>query len=660
MFAEEEEQRMKASSSSSSSDKLPALKQLFLLEEEGEERRLRRTFGRADFNDHARFPNFEKYILQKHVRVTERAENVYEVEVLKEKVCVWVFSPLEEGEVEEDFVEGVEGVWQKIEARVSLVSLERVPEVVRGNGIVFSFFAPRYCPDDAKVFRNRFALDECIGAWRVSSSRSSQRKEGRRGQKQTCLVLTGTSGSGKSTIAKGLTEKKWTVVNQDTIGSYCERECFRKKADQCVMKAKHGLMLGRHVVIDRTNMSAEQRKKFVDAVEYVRVNNNNNNNNGSDVDIQIVSLYLDLDVSVTTSRVARRKNHEGRVEGREGVEIVHKQLYSRDSSTPHKSEGFDVCFRCKTPAEVEVAVGKIKAMTGHDLPPFPTKWDGTQKPPANAFLLAKETHDDDDDDDTRKKTKHTGFFLDGLLQKQRDPERFCSKEELLTINDACFAIKDKFPKAKFHALVLPRSPKFKHPFDLFKEGGGEFGGNNNEERQFVWDGMVRVALDIVIDQLQNLPPGTKFRVGFHLKPSMEPAHLHVISQDFVSEKLTTKQHWHTFTNDDFFIDFFKAMTMTRRWDDSRSEQIVKSNDLRCHKCNSSCANMPQLKRHIFECVAPQKTGYTHDELVRLSLQHHQQQQQIQQPTGHTLLSLMFGGGEQQQPRGNDNKDDMDI
>jgi hypothetical protein len=67
-----------------------------------------------------------------------------------------------------------------------------------------------------------------------------------------------------------------------------------------------------------------------------------------------------------------------------------------------------------------------------------------------------------------------------------------------------------------------------------------------------------------------------------------------------------------------------------------------------------------LKRHIFECVAPQKTGYTHDELVRLSLQHHQQQQQIQQPTGHALLSLMFGGGEQQQPRGNDNKDDMDI
>ena len=392
-----EEQIMKESS-----DKLPELKQLFL-EEEGEERRRSRTFGRADFNDRARFPNFEKYILPKHVRVTEIQEDVYEVEVLREKVCVWVFYPLIE-----DF-EDIEGVWQKIEREERAV-------VVRGNnGIVFSFFPPRWCPDDAKVFRNRFKLDECIGAWRVSSSRSSQRKEGRRGQKQTCLVLTGTSGSGKSTIAKGLTEKKWTVVNQDTIGSYCERECFRKKADQCVMKAKHGLMLGRHVVIDRTNMSAEQRKKFVDAVEYVRVNNNSE----SDVDIQIVSLYLDLDVSVTTSRVARRKNHEGRVEGREGVEIVHKQLYSRDSSTPHKSEGFDVCFRCKTPAEVEVAVGKIKAMTGHDLPPFPTKWDGTQKPPANAFLLANK--EEDDDDATRKKNKTHGILSGRITPETTRP-----------------------------------------------------------------------------------------------------------------------------------------------------------------------------------------------------------------------------------------------
>ena len=81
-----------------SSEKLPELKQLFL-EGEGEERRRSRTFGRADFNDRARFPDHAKYIHPYHVRVTEIREDVYEVEVLKEKLCVWVFSPPEEREM---------------------------------------------------------------------------------------------------------------------------------------------------------------------------------------------------------------------------------------------------------------------------------------------------------------------------------------------------------------------------------------------------------------------------------------------------------------------------------------------------------------------------------------------------------------------------------
>ena len=164
--------------------------------------------------------------------------------------------------------------------------------------------------------------------------------------------------------------------------------------------------------------------------------------------------------------------------------------------------------------------------------------------------------------------------------------------------------------------------------------------------------MVSTALDIVKDQQRKLPPETKFRVGFHLKPSMQPVHLHVISQDFVSEKLTTKQHWHTFVNNEFFIDFFKAATMTRQWDDSRCEQIVKSNDLRCHKCKSSCTNMPQLKRHIVECVAPQ-TGYTHDELIRLSSRQQPQRNELLQQIFSKLNSFWNNNN-------NNNNNNMDI
>jgi len=64
-------------------------------------------------------------------------EDVYEVEVLKEKVCVWVFSPLEERE-KEDF-EDIEGVWQKIEREERAV-------VVRGQRDRVFVFRPEILP----------------------------------------------------------------------------------------------------------------------------------------------------------------------------------------------------------------------------------------------------------------------------------------------------------------------------------------------------------------------------------------------------------------------------------------------------------------------------------------------------------------------------------
>ena len=79
-----------------------------------------------------------KYIHPYHVRVTEIREDVYEVEVLKEKLCVWVFSPLVEEREKEDF-EDIQGVWQKIEREERAVVVDH--NFTR-NGIVFSF-SPR-------------------------------------------------------------------------------------------------------------------------------------------------------------------------------------------------------------------------------------------------------------------------------------------------------------------------------------------------------------------------------------------------------------------------------------------------------------------------------------------------------------------------------------
>lgn len=44
-----------------------------------------------------------------------------------------------------------------------------------------------------------------------------------------------------------------------------------------------------------------------------------------------------------------------------------------------------------------------------------------------------------------------------------------------------------------------------------------------------------------------------FKIGYHLSPSMERLHLHVISNDLVSSCLKTKLHWNSFTTK-LFLD----------------------------------------------------------------------------------------------------------
>lgn len=45
-----------------------------------------------------------------------------------------------------------------------------------------------------------------------------------------------------------------------------------------------------------------------------------------------------------------------------------------------------------------------------------------------------------------------------------------------------------------------------------------------------------------------------FSIGYHASPSMQQAHLHVISRDYDSACLKTKTHWNSFTT-----PFFRPM-----------------------------------------------------------------------------------------------------
>lgn len=117
----------------------------------------------------------------------------------------------------------------------------------------------------------------------------------------------------------------------------------------------------------------------------------------------------------------------------------------------------------------------------------------------------------------------------GLVESMKDPKLIVKSTESLVV------IKDKYPKAKIHYLVLPNeviSSIFKlnrTHIKLLEEFGDVYRDIQSEE-----------SLDL--------------KAGFHSVPSMQRLHMHIISKDMISTCLKTKVHWNSFTTD-FFLPF---------------------------------------------------------------------------------------------------------
>uniref|UniRef100_A0A6I8PAK8 Aprataxin n=1 Tax=Ornithorhynchus anatinus TaxID=9258 RepID=A0A6I8PAK8_ORNAN len=170
----------------------------------------------------------------------------------------------------------------------------------------------------------------------------------------------------------------------------------------------------------------------------------------------------------------------------------------------------------------------------------------------------------------------------GFCPLQRRPEagRNCVyKDEKVVV------IKDKYPKARNHWLVLPwesiaslRAVTREH-LELLKH------------MQAVGKKLTQDCIDS--DRLQ-------FRMGYHAIPSMSHIHLHVISQDFDSPWLKNKKHWNSF-NTKYFLESQDVIEMVRRdgkvtVQDGTSEFLKLP--LRCHVCKQQQSTIPELKEHL--------------------------------------------------------------
>lgn len=206
----------------------------------------------------------------------------------------------------------------------------------------------------------------------------------------------------------------------------------------------------------------------------------------------------------------------------------------------------------------------------------------------------------------------------GLLAYVLEPSKFPSDLVILH-NERVVLIRDAFPKATVHLLLLPRDPAKRdlHPRDALDDQ--------------VFLDMVRTeaatAVKLAASELSRLispysesckariaamesdePPdilpsgrdfSREFRVGIHAHPSMNHLHIHIISRDMHSDRLKHQKHYNSF-NTDFFIpleDFPLAKDDLRRDVGYQNANLKK--EYKCWRCGKMFGNkFKQLKEHL--------------------------------------------------------------
>ncbi|KAL6771120.1 hypothetical protein ACKKBF_B33995 [Auxenochlorella protothecoides x Auxenochlorella symbiontica] len=182
-----------------------------------------------------------------------------------------------------------------------------------------------------------------------------------------------------------------------------------------------------------------------------------------------------------------------------------------------------------------------------------------------------------------------------LVSAARDPTG-ATGMDVIFHDELCVGVLDKYPKARAHALVLAREPDLLSVHDLRQRHVSLL--RHMLERARGWSA-ARAAED------PSLPA---FRCGFHALPSMPQLHLHVISQDFDSPCLKTKQHYNSFTTP-FFLDAERWVIPRLQAGGRLSAQDLRGaaehirRPLACHRCGQGLANMPKVKDHLHACRA---------------------------------------------------------
>jgi aprataxin len=176
-------------------------------------------------------------------------------------------------------------------------------------------------------------------------------------------------------------------------------------------------------------------------------------------------------------------------------------------------------------------------------------------------------------------SKKPNAWNEGLLTYVNNPKH----TDIVYSNDDVVVIKDKYPKAKFHFLVMP-----KKRMEL-------------KDLKLADLPTLQSMKDVADEVVKTEKVVGRVKMGFHAVPSMAQLHMHIISQDFVSDSLKNKKHWNSFTTD-FFKEYDSLVEHLKKkgvidYDLHYHEQLLKGDLHPCH-CGAKLKNFPNLKQHL--------------------------------------------------------------
>lgn len=119
-------------------------------------------------------------------------------------------------------------------------------------------------------------------------------------------------------------------------------------------------------------------------------------------------------------------------------------------------------------------------------------------------------------------------------------------------------IRDAFPKAMRHYLVIPRSDLLTHmhPLHAFEDAlqYAMVEEHVNRAKDMIVESVVADGL-VPDEAVARATFRNKFiRAGVHCEPSLSNLHVHVITQDFYLDRMKNKKHYNSFTTA-FFVPF---------------------------------------------------------------------------------------------------------